>query len=111
MLDIWPAFLLVVHFYDYPAKPSEDHFDNFVAALERRDRVHEIIVSDLPDFVWDRITTAVQEPFSALTTLDLKHIDGLAVCNIFFEWIRPEHTTSSLTRNFDPKTTRVCNSP
>jgi hypothetical protein len=74
MLDIWPAFPLVVN--SYRTNPSEDLFDNFVAALERRDRVHEITVSELPGFAWEKITTLVEETFPALTTLD---IDGWEV--------------------------------
>jgi F-box-like len=89
MLDIWPAFPLVIDFQYCPAEPSEDYFDNFFAALERRDRVHEISVSDLPGFVWEQITTVAQEPFPALTLLDLEHYDGLASGDIFLNGSAP----------------------
>jgi F-box-like len=67
MLDIWPAFPLLVHFYNYMEMPNEDHFDNLIAALERRDRIHQISLDPLPGFLWERITTVAQEPFPALT--------------------------------------------
>jgi F-box-like len=84
MLDIWPEFPLMVDCCDYTAKPSEDHFDNLIAALERRDRVHEIRVRDLPGSLWERISTVAQEPFLALTTLEVAQSDGLASGDIFF---------------------------
>jgi F-box-like len=89
MLDIWPAFPLVVDFQYCPEEPSEDYFDNLIAALECHDRVHDIGVSDLPDFVWEQITTEAQEPFPALTILELQQSDGLASGDIFLNGSAP----------------------
>jgi hypothetical protein len=91
MLDIWPPFPLVIDFRYCPAEPSEDYLDNFFAALERHDRVHEIRlgVRDLPGFVWERITTVAQEPFPALTTLEFSESDGLASGDIFLNGSAP----------------------
>jgi hypothetical protein len=89
MLDIWPAFPLVISFNGYTAKSSEDHFDNLIAALERRDRVHQITARKLPGFVWERITAMVQEPFPALTALRVLQSDELAVGDIFLNGSAP----------------------
>jgi F-box-like len=106
MLDIWPAFPLLVYFYGYAETLSEDHFDNFFAALERRDRVHEISVSNLPGFLWERITTVVQEPFPALTALDLKQFDVLAAGDIFLTGSAPNLQHLTLRGNSIPRRLR-----
>jgi F-box-like len=91
MLDIWPAFPLVL-LYKYMPNPSKEDFDNFVAALERRDRVHKIRVEFVPGFVWEQVTKVAQEPFPALTTLELQQSEfdgGLTSGDIFLNGSAP----------------------
>jgi hypothetical protein len=66
-LDIWPPFPLVV---DYIAGPTED-MDNVVAALERRDRVDKIHLSEVNCSSLEKVLAAMQEPFPGLTFLGL----------------------------------------
>ena len=58
-LDIWPPFPLVV---DDIAGPTED-MDNVVAALERRDRVDRIRLSEVNDSSFETVFAAMQDPF------------------------------------------------
>ena len=68
MLDIWPPFPLVV--VDFPYSPTED-MDNVLAALERRDRVDKIYLSEGNGFSFEKVFAAMQEPFPELTFLEL----------------------------------------
>jgi hypothetical protein len=74
LLHIWPELPLAV------CCPwcEEDKSDNVIAALEHRDRVRVIELSDLSSATFERITTAtvMQESFPALTDLDLRSISG-----------------------------------
>ena len=67
MLDIWPSFPLVV---DDFAGPTED-MDNVIAALERRDRVDRIYLSEVNGSSLEKVLAAMQEPFPELTSLRL----------------------------------------
>ena len=58
-LDIWPPFPLVI---DDIASPTED-MDNVLAALERRDRVDRIRLSEVNDSSFETVFAAMQEPF------------------------------------------------
>ena len=64
-LDIWPPFPLVV---DNIAGPKED-MDNVFAALERRDRVDRIRLSEVNGSSLENVFAAMQEPFPELTFL------------------------------------------
>ena len=66
MLDVWPPFPLVI--YD-STSPTED-MDNVLAALEHRDRVHEIHLYHSGSAV-EKVLAAMQEPFPELTYLEL----------------------------------------
>jgi hypothetical protein len=65
MLDIWPPLPIVVHHY---ARPKSDG-DNIIAALERNDRVCQITLK--LDLQWKKVLDAMQEPFTALTHMEL----------------------------------------
>jgi hypothetical protein len=76
MLDIWPAFPLIVdNWYvgslDSEFGPRKTHIDNVVAALECRDRVRHISLGFLPDFLLKMFAAVMQESFLALTYLVL----------------------------------------
>jgi F-box-like len=69
-LDIWPGFPLVLRFYtESQLDNSEDSLDNLVAALEHCDRVRRIEVNNPADFLWNKLVTAMDEPFPALRSL------------------------------------------
>ena len=79
-LDIWPPFPLViihssVHFCGHEFQVThEEGEENIIAALERRDRISDIHLFDLEKrFVEGRLLNAMQEPFPALTSLDLRY--------------------------------------
>ena len=70
-LDIWPPFPLVV---DNMAGPTED-MDNVVAALECRDRVDRIRLSEVNGSSFEKVLAAMQEPFPELTFLWLSSFE------------------------------------
>ena len=71
MLDIWPPFPLVVNDID---GPTED-MDNVVAALERRDRMDKIYLSEVNGSSLEKVFAAMQEPFPELTSLWLSSFE------------------------------------
>jgi hypothetical protein len=66
-LEVWPPFPLAVLFVGW----DSDWKGNTVAALEQRDRVHQIYMT-IPEDLWKRIATVIQKPFPALKSLTLK---------------------------------------
>ena len=67
MLDVWPLLPLVIHGY-----LSEDaDLSNIVAALEHRDRVHEIQLQPVYSPAMEEVLAVMQEPFPELTDLQL----------------------------------------
>ena len=62
MLDIWPAFPIVITEEWY----SVSGVDNIIAALEQRDRVCEITLDDIPCCIMDMFIPAMLRPFPAL---------------------------------------------
>ena len=73
MLDVWPAFPLVVLFEDDHPGGS---MDNIVAALKCTDRVHQIELRIIRKSDLDIFLAAMQQPFPELTSLRLWSIDG-----------------------------------
>jgi hypothetical protein len=67
MLDVWPPLPIIVVHHFARRKSSGD---NIIAALERNDRVCQITLKLDPQ--WEKVMDAMQEPFPALTHLDLK---------------------------------------
>jgi hypothetical protein len=67
MLDIWPHLPIAI----LDCKPTRLGGDNIIAALERHDRVCQINLSNLTSSLLERLSIAIQEPFEALTYLDL----------------------------------------
>ncbi|KAI0271891.1 hypothetical protein BGY98DRAFT_1189497 [Russula aff. rugulosa BPL654] len=62
MLDIWPAFPIVVT----DESNSISGVDNIIAALEQYNRVCDITLDDLPCCKMDMFVSAMLEPFPAL---------------------------------------------
>jgi hypothetical protein len=69
MLDVWPPFPLVIDDTTVTILPEDA--DNFVAALERRDRVDEIHLRHANGPAVEKVLAAMQEPFPELTYLQL----------------------------------------
>ena len=67
MLDVWPALPLFVS-DDYLYIEGVDD-DNIIAALGRRDRVHQIILGHAPSLLLENVLEAMHEPFPELTEL------------------------------------------
>jgi hypothetical protein len=86
LLNIWPTLPLIVkNEYKWSRK---DEFENVIDALEHRDRVQEIKITDPwrpgRDRFWERIVAVMQEPFPELTVLHVQSLDGvLALPNTF----------------------------
>jgi hypothetical protein len=64
MLDIWPALPLDISGIHYPTYGIQ----GIIAALEHRDRIRSIYLEHSP---WKTVLPVMQEPFPALTSLDL----------------------------------------
>ena len=69
MLDVWPAFPLIVSYLDYDI----GSVDNLIAAIECSDRVYRISLSWRLEL--DIILAAMQQPFPELTDLHLASYD------------------------------------
>jgi hypothetical protein len=67
ILDIWPPFPIIISGY-YRKITGED---NIVAALEHNDRVCRIHLQEVQSSLWEGILAATQEPFPALTDMEL----------------------------------------
>ena len=70
MLDIWPALPIVIWNSGDPTSLVEGA-DNIIAALEHHDRVRNISLWRIPNFLWERFTSVMQQPFPVLTSLAL----------------------------------------
>ena len=66
-LDVWPALPLLI--WDDECRTKG--LDNIIAALEHSDRVNEIRLGRVSSLYLTKVSAAMQEPFPALTYLDL----------------------------------------
>jgi hypothetical protein len=71
LLNVWPAFPLHIYF-NHKEWNHEDNLDNLIAALEHPDRVSEVNIISPPDFLWDQVLAAMQEPFLSMTHLSFR---------------------------------------
>ena len=75
MLDVWPALpLVILHGVSY-GYLSIGNMDNFVAVLERSNRVCQIFLLDVSSSDLGKISVAMQVPFPELTDLQLVSLD------------------------------------
>ena len=72
MLDVWPALPLLIRDDD---NIVTEGVDSIVAALERSDRVCQIILWHAPRWNFEKVLAATQEPFPELTNLNLRSYD------------------------------------
>ena len=90
-LIIWPPLPLVIYaiwctgYYgtDSDFKFLTDSVDNIIAVLERRDRVCEIILEDVPNSRSEDIFAAIQKPFPELTYLELSSTEEPVIPDSF----------------------------
>jgi len=77
MLDIWPILPIEIWATgDYATAVSQGKGeDNIAATLEHKDRVYEITVESFSSAVLERIGTAMQEPFPALTDIRIASLN------------------------------------
>ena len=68
-LDIWPAFPIIVWMDNFN---NGDLEDNLLAAFKHRDRIGEIHVQNVADNGLDELPLVMEDPFPALTVLDLR---------------------------------------
>ena len=66
MLDVWPVLPIVI--WDW--RPTRA-VDNIIAALEHNDRVYQIDLGGVPGLLLEKVLEGMQEPFLALTSLQL----------------------------------------
>jgi len=87
LLDIWPPFPISISGFLWVTTGAWCK-DNVIAALERRDRVFEIVFLDIPSAELEEIATVMEEPFPALTHLHIRP-DNTKV-----EWTNMEATVT-----------------
>ena len=99
-LDIWPPLPIVVCSFDHKVHGV----DNLAAALERNDRIYDIILHDLSSSQFERVFAAMQQPFPALTNLILGFRCGSAPVDLasFLGGTVPRLKSLSLIRNSSP---------
>src|SRR6266478_4013772 len=68
MLDIWPPLPIVIWGRFEHTKMGED---NIVTALTHNVRICQITLNPVPSSLWEKALAAMQEPFPALTHLEL----------------------------------------
>jgi hypothetical protein len=76
MLDVWPPLPIVIH--QYAGRKLGG--DNLIAALERNDRVCQIILG--LDYLLGKVMDGMQEPFPALSHLILYADPGIIEPNV-----------------------------
>ena len=86
MLSIWPALPIVIgeHYSNmYSELSLMQGANNIVAALELKDRLHQISFWNYPRFLWERIASAMLGPFPALTSLKITSRDDTIPVAVF----------------------------
>ena len=73
MLNIWPTLPVVIQAHFFPTKQGADGTANVIAAMKHKDRVCEVTLRGVPGSLLasERFAAVTQEPFPALTHLDL----------------------------------------
>ena len=80
LLDIWPPLPIIIRCWLYSTSTSKYPIPSAIAALqvEPRNRVRQIHLSHLTRPLLDILAMAMQEPYPALTTLELWSDDEIA---------------------------------
>lgn len=75
MLDIWPAFPIIIQECGDPTLLDEEE-DNIIAALEHPGHVGEIRLTNITGSLLEIFAAVMKEPFPVLTTLELRLYHG-----------------------------------
>ena len=75
LLDIWPPFPIIVSLLHLFQEVDENGVENLIAALECRDRISEVYISDICGPVLENLVTVLHEPFPVLTQFALTSTD------------------------------------
>ena len=75
-LDIWPSLPIVVYVHTGEMWDESDDWDedDIIVALEHNDRICEIEFNEFPTSQSEKVFPAMQQPFPALTRLDLDFV-------------------------------------
>ena len=95
-LDVWPPLPLVILSHGYYRTDSDfpiEWVDNIIAVLERKDRVCQISLMDIPNSRLEELFAAVQEPFTELTHLRLSSSGGPVIPDLFLGGSAPRMHT------------------
>ena len=76
-LDVWPRLPISVWVTD-PKMWDKWGVDNIIAALEHSDRICQLILYNLSSSQWEKVLTAMQKPFPALTSVGFRPMDKTA---------------------------------
>jgi len=77
-LDIWPPFPITVIFRSLSAE-DERGVENIIAAVERIDRVSQIVIDQIDDSALEKLIATMHEPFPGLTDFCLESSEMSAV--------------------------------
>jgi F-box-like len=93
-LDVWPLLPIVIRVYGYEMWGV----DNIIAALEHNDRICQLELIDIPSSQMEKVLAAMQQPFPALTRLELqpRDVNALAVPPSFLGGTSPRLQTLTL---------------
>lgn len=78
LMDIWPPLPIIIRYWLHSTLASEYPIPSAITALEHRNRVHQIQLSHVTRPLLDILATGMQEPFPALTMLELWSDDEMA---------------------------------
>ena len=76
-LDVWPRLPISVWVTD-PEMWDKWGVHNIIAALEHNDRICQLILYNLSSSQWEKVLTAMQKPFPALTSVGIRPMDKTA---------------------------------
>ena len=95
-LTVWPDLPIVIGQYDPPMCGT----DSILAALEKKDRVCEIMIRHISNSQWENVSEAMQVPLPALTRLELVSEDEAipVVPDSFLGGSAPRLRSLSMTR-------------
>ena len=75
-LDVWPPLPIVIDVKGYMLMDPNFDVNDIVAALKHNDRVCQLAFSSISSSQWDKVLAEMQQPFPALTDLNLSPDHG-----------------------------------
>ena len=84
MLDIWPALPIII-WNNVDSPLLVEGAENIIAALEHNDRVSEIVLERVPNWLFKRLAAVIEGPFPLLTSLVLLSDDECGPASVLPE--------------------------